>query len=163
MNDALPNASQEMAYEPLIGTEEAVVDDKGRVRLSTKKQERLGQKFVLFQDPIGCLSAVPLKIWQQRLYEILSKPASGIERDVALRDLGALAEDENSFDAQGRFVIPQRFRKSLDLNSEVVVVGSIDRIEIWNKGEYNKFMSAKKQSAAARRELAERGLPLKEE
>ena len=32
----VPNASQEMAFEPLVGTEEANVDEKGRVRLSMK-------------------------------------------------------------------------------------------------------------------------------
>src|SRR5438477_6389715 len=110
VNDALPpNASQEMALEPLIGTEEAVVDDKGRVRLSIRKQDRLGPKFVLFHDPVGCLCAFPLKVWRQKLFEVLSRPASAFDREIELRDLGAMAEDENSADAQGRFVIPQRF------------------------------------------------------
>lgn len=154
----LPSPSQEMAMEPLVGTEEANVDEKGRVRLSAKKQQRLGQGFVLFHDPVGCLSAVPAKIWRQRLYEVLTQPASAIERDIATRDLGSWAEDDINTDAQGRFVIPHRFREALGLNKEVVLVGAIDRVEIWAKPEYEKFAKAKLQHARARREMAERGL-----
>ncbi|HET6643938.1 MAG TPA: hypothetical protein VFG65_00400 [Fimbriimonadales bacterium] len=156
-----PNASQEMALEPLVGTEDATVDEKGRIRLSTKKQERLGQGFALYSDPIGCLLAFPKKVWRQKLYEILSQPASMFSRDIETRDIGAMAEDEIMLDGQGRFVIPQRFREGdPKLGREVVLVGAVDRIEIWRKDDYKKFMVAKRAYAKERREMAEKGVAL---
>jgi MraZ protein len=150
--------SQQMAIEPIVGTEDATVDEKGRVRLSVKKQDRLGRNFVLLRDPVGCLMAIPQRIWRQKLGEILTRPASAIERDIELRDIGSQAEDDVNFDAQGRFVIPQRFRTDLNLTKDVVLVGAIDRVEIWSKDEYGKFSEAKAKFAKTRREMAEKGI-----
>ncbi len=44
---------------PLLGTEEAVLDDKGRVLVSKKKRERLGETFTLILGKVGCLMMVP--------------------------------------------------------------------------------------------------------
>jgi MraZ protein len=158
MDYVAPTASHEMAQEPLVGTEEANVDEKGRIRLSVKKQDRLGRNFVLVQDAVGCLIAYPQKIWRQKLHEIMSRPASAFEREVETRDLGGMSEDDINCDAQGRFVIPVRFRDSLHIGKEVVLVGAIDRVEVWPKTEFAKFTDAKAQYGRARREAAEKGL-----
>ncbi|MGI8923990.1 MAG: division/cell wall cluster transcriptional repressor MraZ [Fimbriimonadales bacterium] len=159
-SESAPNASQEMAMEPLVGTEEATVDDKGRIRLSVKKQDRLGEKFALFHDPVGCILALPRKVWRQKLHEILSQPASLFDRDIETRDVGSMSEDDISADGQGRFVIPQRMRDDLKLTpkSPVMIVGAIDRVEIWPKADHDKFAAAKKANAKARREMAEKGV-----
>jgi DNA-binding transcriptional regulator/RsmH inhibitor MraZ len=82
-------------------------------------------------------------------------------RDIETRDIGAMAEDEIMLDGQGRFVIPQRFREGdPKLGREVVLVGAVDRIEIWRKDDYKKFMVAKRAYAKERREMAEKGVAL---
>lgn len=153
----ITSASQEMAIEPLIGTDESSVDDKGRLRLPNKKADRLGRNFVLWHDPVGCLVAYPLRIWRQKAQEILSKPASSFDREVLLRDMGAGAEDENNCDAQGRIVIPKRFRTALGLEGEVVLVGAIDRMEIWPKADFEKFTAERLKHTKSLRQMAEAG------
>lgn len=146
-----------MAHDPLIGAEEATVDEKGRVRLSKKKQDRLGNNFVAWLDPIGCIALYPKTVWQEKIHELLSLPPSSVEREMALRDLGSNAVDEMNCDPQGRFVIPIRYRNELNLNGDVVIAGCVDRCELWQKEEFEKFLVAKKEHAKTRRELAERG------
>lgn len=148
------SASTRMAFSPLVGTEDASVDDKGRIRLSQKKQDRLGNKFVAYQSPLGCLVLFPAAVWEERLSEMLAKPAGDLDRVIATRQLGAMAEDEMRCDVQGRFVIPQRFRDDMKLKGDVVVVGGVDRVEIWPKKAHEKFDADVKAKAEEMREMA---------
>ena len=148
------SASTRMAFTPLMNTEDASVDDKGRVRLSQKKQDRLGIKFIAYQSPLGCLVLYPTAVWEERLIDVMSMPAGDLERVMATRQLGAMGEDELRCDAQGRFVIPQRFRDELDLKGDVVIVGGIDRVEIWPKKVHEKFAADVEAKAEELREMA---------
>ena len=148
------SASSRMALSPLDGTEPATVDEKGRVRLSQKKQERLGMRFAGYQSPLGCLVLYPLPVWQEKLVEALGKPAGEMDRTMVSRQLGAMSDDELRCDAQGRFVIPQRFRDDLGLKGEVVIVGATDRAEIWPKGAHEKFKKEIEDKAKEMREMA---------
>jgi len=147
-------ASNRMALTPLDGTEPATVDDKGRLRLGQKKQDRLGLKFAAYQSPLGCLVLFPEGVWQERLAEMLAKPAGDLDRVIATRQLGAMSEDDLRCDAQGRFVIPQRFRESLKLAGEVMIVGGVDRVEIWPKAAHEKFRQDLETTAQEMREMA---------
>ena len=143
--------SQGFAFQPLVGMEEAVVDDKGRVRLSTKKLDRLGQPFVLHADPLGCLVLYPRNTWHERLLRVMERPAGDWERDFELHDLCAMAEDDVKCDGQGRFVIPQRFRDRIGPKSEVVILGCGDHVQIWTKSEY-ETLAAKRAEALRKRQ-----------
>ncbi len=44
----------------------------------------------------------------------------------------ASASRELEVDRQGRMVLPARMREYAELDTEVVVVGVIDRVELWN-------------------------------
>jgi DNA-binding transcriptional regulator/RsmH inhibitor MraZ len=93
-------------------------------------------------------------VWEERLGEMLAKPAGDLDRVVATRHMGAMAEDDMRCDAQGRFVIPQRFRDDLKLKGEVVVVGGVDRVEIWPKKAHEKFAADVKAKAEEMRAMA---------
>ena len=56
--------------------------------------------------------------------------ASGTSISTAMRYAYAAA-DEVAPDAQGRFIIPPRFRDRAPASTPVSVVGALDRIEIW--------------------------------
>jgi DNA-binding transcriptional regulator/RsmH inhibitor MraZ len=51
--------------KPLIGTDEATIDDKGRILVGKKKRERLGEPFAIAVGEVGCLVAYPEPVWQQ--------------------------------------------------------------------------------------------------
>ena len=141
-----------MATSPLDGSEPATVDDKGRVRLSQKKQERLGLRFAGYLSPLGCLVLYPSTVWAEKWEEVLQKPSGELERTMVSRQLGANSDDDLRLDAQGRFVIPQRFRDDLKLTGDVIVVGGGDRVEIWPKAAHDQF---KKEIEAKKKEMRE--------
>jgi MraZ protein len=44
-----------------------------------------------------------------------------------------------SADSQGRVVIPQALREYAGLAKDVVLLGQIRRVEIWDKGEWERY------------------------
>jgi MraZ protein len=60
-------------------------------------------------------------------------------------------------DKLGRVVIPQFLRTYAQLETEVVVVGVADRIEVWSSGEWERQRSeAERDSAELAEHLADR-------
>lgn len=128
-----------IGFEPLLGTDEASLDDKGRLIFSKKKRDRLGEKFVAVLGPKGCLEAFPEPIWRDMVAKLLSMDAmnEGVAEYSSLL-LGS-AEDDLRFDAQGRVVIPLRLRKQASIEKDVVIVGCGNRCEIWAKSEFEIY------------------------
>lgn len=126
-------------FQPLIGTEEAVVDDKGRLLISKKKRERLGEEFAVVLGKSGGVVVYPGKVWEMLFEEIFRVETMNPAREQYTRLVLGSAEDDLSFDGQGRMVIPKRMREEAKLNGDVLVIGCGDRIEIWNRVEWEKF------------------------
>lgn len=128
-----------LGFEPLIGTEEATLDDKGRLIFSKKKRERLGDSFVVTVGPKGCLEAYPSTIWNDMVAKLLQQDAlnEGVSEYTALL-LGS-ADDDLKFDQQGRVVIPQKLRTKAKIDRQVVIVGCGNRCEIWAKAEFDVY------------------------
>ena len=61
-------------------------------------------------------------------------------------------------DAQGRILIPAALRSYADLKKEVVVIGSFDRVEIWNAERWAKLESDAFSSGALEQAMEEMGL-----
>lgn len=127
------------AFKPLIGTEEANIDEKGRILLSKKKRERLGDDFTLVQGKVGCLIAYPKVVWDQLLSEIFAVGTMNPAREEYTRLVLATAEDDLKVDAQGRVVIPLKVRDAAGLKDKVLLIGCGDRVEIWAKSEWDEF------------------------
>ena len=115
----------------LIGTDEATIDDKGRLLVSKKKRERLGEKFVMALGPTGCIVVYTLEAWVKEVDEVMQASSTNLGRQQYSRLLSGHAEDDLSFDKQGRVVVPQKLRNLASLTEKVVIVGCIDRMEIW--------------------------------
>ncbi len=133
------NEPERNGFKPLIGTDEAVIDDKGRVLVNKKKRERLGDTFTVALGAVGCLVAYPDAVWNGMVEEILSHDSINQGREQYTRLVLGLAEDELKFDSQGRFVIPQKLRDLAQLKDRVLLVGCGDRLEIWARQEWEKY------------------------
>jgi MraZ protein len=126
----------------ITGTEVTTIDEKGRIRLPRKMHVALGDPFVLYVNPAGCISAYPVHRWNARVRAIYSLPEFSKEREIMSRDLGPNAEVGISADAQGRFVLPKRLRQLAGLETdEVVLIGCIDSLEIWTPEDRAAYMA----------------------
>ena len=152
----MPGETSDTTQKYLVGTDEATIDDKGRLLVGKKKRERLGEAFVIALGDTGCLVAYPAETWAQMVTEILSNSSINQGRQQYARLVVGSAEDELNFDRQGRIVVPIKLREAAKLRGKVVLVGLLDRMEIWAKEEYERFHADPDGYGKERREAIER-------
>jgi MraZ protein len=124
--------------KPLLGTDEATIDSKGRILVSKKKRDRLGDEFAICLGDSGCLYAYPGEKWERILDEIDRCDPTHPSLQIYTRLVLGTADDELSFDDQGRVVIPQKLRSMAKLEKDVLLIGCGDRLEIWARDEWEK-------------------------
>lgn len=138
--------------KPLLGTDEATIDSKGRILVSKKKRDRLGSGFAMCLGDNGCLYAYPAEQWEAILEEIYASDPTNPGRQVFTRLVLGEADDDLSFDDVGRVVIPQKLRAKAKLDKDVLLIGCGDRLEIWAKEEYAEFERKGEAYEAERKE-----------
>ncbi|MDR3688594.1 MAG: hypothetical protein P4L46_04385 [Fimbriimonas sp.] len=129
-------------FREILGTDEATIDNRGRILLSKKKRDRLGDSFAMALGEVGCICAYPEARWRARMKEINGYPPNNQGKLKYTRLLLAGADDELSCDPQGRVVIPKKLQEMGKLKEKVLIVGCGDRIEIWDPEEYVKYEAA---------------------
>ncbi len=113
-----------------VGRFEHSLDDKGRVVLPPTFRSRLAEGGYLTQYQ-HCLALWSPKDFEDFVERLRDKLRNQEAAPNAMRALLANAA-EIKVDAQGRIAIPQRLRDYAELGSNVVLVGSLDHVEIWN-------------------------------
>jgi MraZ protein len=121
----------------LLGNYPAKINFKGRTAIPAKYRSQLGKKIILGQWYENCLVIVSQNQWQELLKQIEQKPfISAPSRETDRFLVGGAFEIEP--DNQGRFVIPSSLREYAGLKGEVVFVGLLNRLEIWDKTKWEK-------------------------
>ena len=122
----------------LIGEYEHSVDTKGRLSMPAKLKEDIGEKFVVTKGLDGCLFGYSLTEWKNfdeklRQFPLTNKDARALMRFF----LSGATECE--IDKQGRFLIAGNLREFAELEKEVVIIGVLNKIEIWSKSKWLKY------------------------
>jgi len=125
------------------GRFEHTIDEKGRLSIPSKFRELLsarGENELVLTDFDSCLTAYPKDEW--RVLEEKMKQLSMIQKDVRnfLR-LFYSSATEVPLDPQGRILIPPQMRERARLDREVVLLGLLNKIEIWDKESWEDFMA----------------------
>jgi MraZ protein len=82
-----------------------------------------------------CLCAYDIDEWQKLIEKVNQMPqTSDAVKYFKRRVIGSAIECE--IDKQGRVLVSSALRVDAGLNSEVVLLGLGDKIEIWNKNEF---------------------------
>jgi MraZ protein len=117
-----------------VGTFEHSLDDKGRVVLPSTFRAQMNDKGYLSQwdKCLGLWTEADFADVARRLQE---KVRDGLAPQEAIRAFSANAHEVRP-DTQGRITIPQRLREFAHLERDAVVIGAIDRIEIWDAGRW---------------------------
>ncbi len=111
-----------------------VIDDKGRFFIPAKLRTELGVSFVLTKGLGKCLAAYPLSEWALFEEKIKSLPT---RKSRELQLFFVAPSQDIELDGQGRMHIPQKLREYAGLSKNLIVVGMIDHIEIWDEDEWN--------------------------
>ena len=113
------------------------VDAKGRIIMPAKFREILGDMFVVTKGLDGCLFVYPNDEWENIEKKLRTLPLTNTAARKFSRFLLAGATT-CEVDKQGRVLIPSVLREFAGLNKEVVLVGVLNRIEIWSKERWQE-------------------------
>jgi MraZ protein len=117
------------------------IDPKGRIIIPAPFREIISSnystKLYVTNAPFDkCLYIYPMEEWSRHLEKIRTKPRSDEAIRYYLRRVIASAV-EIEMDKQGRILIPASLREDAKLNANVVMAGQIEKIELWDRNEWD--------------------------
>ncbi len=115
-----------------MGQYDHSIDAKGRIIIPAKYREDLGETFVVTRGLDGCLFLYPQTEWQIFVDKLKELPSNQNTRKIQRQFLSKAMEVVT--DKQGRILIPSMLREAAALDKEVVFVGMMNRVEVWDKG-----------------------------
>ena len=115
-----------------LGQYEHTVDEKGRLIVPARYRESLGNNFIITFGLDICLFVYPLEEWKNLSEKLKSLPLGQRDARAFKRILFSRATT-CSLDSQGRVVIMKYLRDYAHIQREVMVIGVLDRLEIWSK------------------------------
>lgn len=130
------------------------LDPKGRIIIPAPLRDVIFKKYNNSKLYITnaafdkCLHIYPLDEWAKLEEKIRSLPKMEEAVNYFLRRVIASAL-ECEVDKQGRVLVPYEHRQDAGINGEVVIVGQLDKIELWDKAEWNAVTDPQKVDAKA--------------
>ena len=120
-----------------MGEYNHTVDSKGRLIVPSKFREQLGDEFVVTKGLDNCLFVYENSEWAKLEEKLRTLPLTNTAARKFSRFLLAGATT-CEVDKQGRVLIPSVLREFAGLNKEVVLVGVLNRIEIWSRERWQE-------------------------
>ncbi|WP_177505749.1 division/cell wall cluster transcriptional repressor MraZ [Anaerosinus sp.] len=122
----------------LMGEYLHIVDTKGRMILPAKFREELGTSFILTKGLDNCLFIYEASEWSVLEGKLKQLPLSKPEARAFMRFFFSGAT-QIECDKQGRILIPANLREYAKLDKDVVVIGVLNRVEVWDKNSWNSY------------------------
>ncbi len=118
------------------------VDEKGRVNLPAKMRKYVSPEandtFVVTRGFEKCLFVYPVDEWNKLEGALRNLSSYDPEHRRFIRALLELAS-ESQLDSQARLSIPQELREYAGISDEVRIIGTLDKIELWNPKIYDEY------------------------
>ena len=117
------------------------IDAKGRISLPASfRRGHETEPFILVCTQPNSLALYPDDSWNDVQNELRDLVRRNPDYGPMLLTVTANA-NEVSLDKQGRILIPDRLRQGVGLGSEALIVGAINRIEIWEPERFEASTS----------------------
>ena len=116
------------------------LDDKSRLVLPSKFRTGLGERFIITRGLEKCLYVYSIAEWNEIEKKLKTLPFTKKDARTFIRTFFSGAT-ECELDRQGRTCITSPLLAYAHIEKECVIIGANDRIEIWDKQEWDKFLS----------------------
>ncbi len=123
------------------------IDEKGRLIIPAKFREQLGNGFVITKGLDRCLWILDAESWNKLEYKLRGMSVLNPITRKLQRHFSASAIDGET-DKQGRILLPPSLRAYAELDKEVLICGTTNRIEIWNSRLFDEIKSSPEEIAA---------------
>lgn len=141
----------------LLGTYWPRLDDKGRMFLPAKFRDKLAGGLVMTRGQEHCLYVYPIAEFEKVAEQWQNGPTTNADVRAHQRLLLSGATDEIP-DKQGRVTVPAMLRDYASLTHECAVIGTGNRIEIWDAAAWQTYLSEHEDAFANRSEEVVPGL-----
>ncbi|MCF7908733.1 MAG: division/cell wall cluster transcriptional repressor MraZ [Candidatus Omnitrophica bacterium] len=130
------------------GEHNHTLDNKDRFILPAKFREKIKtlkkKKFYITRGLDGCLSLYAETAWKQ-LEEKLSTLSFTKKQSRSFNRLLFSGASEIEVDAQGRVTVPEYLKSFAQINREIVIIGVVNRIEVWDRKIWSSFYNHNKK------------------
>ncbi len=127
-----------------IGEYDCRLDDKGRFMLPAGIRRQLDpadhDTFVINRGFEQHLNLYPLKEWEKLMARVSKKVNGFTEKGRRLLRQFRNGAIPVTVDSSGRILLPQSLMQYASLKKDLMVVGSFDRVELWDKAGYEQEM-----------------------
>jgi len=127
-----------------FGTYTPKLDDKGRLFLPAKFREDLADGLVVTRGQERCLTVWSMTDFGRLTDRLREAPVTNKGTRDYVRMLFAAASQEVP-DKQGRITIPPVLREYAALSKDVMVIGAMNRIEIWDPTSWAEYSQEQEQ------------------
>lgn len=129
----------------LIGEYIHSIDSKKRLAIPSKFRIELGSKLVLTRGLDNSLFLYPKKDWDA-FVEKLKKLPLGQSDNRSFARLMLSGAIETEIDNLGRILIPEYLKDYALLKKKVVLVGVLNRLEIWSEENWQEYKNKAEKS-----------------
>jgi MraZ protein len=141
----------------LIGQYRHSLDGKNRLFIPARLRQNV-RRFVITSGLEGCLFVYTPENWKKITERLKTLPLTKADARKFLRTFLSGA-NECPVDDQGRILIPKTLCSYANIRKEVIVVGVLDRIEIWSKSNWERYQKeAEKQFVEVAEKLVDLGI-----
>jgi MraZ protein len=125
------------------------VDNKGRVNIPAKLRKYVSPEandnFVVTRGYEQCLFVYPQDEWLQLEQSIRQLSSTNPKQRFFTRTLCRHAT-EAQLDGQSRITIPRDLLQFAGIVSDVMIIGVLERIELWNPGTFEEYQQTQSES-----------------
>ncbi len=138
-----------------VGSFKYSIDAKGRIALPAKLRKYVSPEandtFILTRDSAKCIDIYPMDIWKALVDEKLRRLNQFDPKESMFLRLFLQEAAEDTLDSQSRLLIPKSLIEYAEIKNEVFILGSVNKIEVWNPDVYENYA---KENAASYEEIA---------
>ena len=122
------------------------VDEKRRIQIPAKwRPAKAGVEFTLVLWPKSeegpCLRVLPPVEMAELMRDLDAMPNTDPNKVVLKRFIGSESV-QVTLDKSGRICLPEEMARAVEIKDEAVLVGLLDRFEIWNPDRYQKVKAS---------------------
>ena len=131
------------------GSYQHTIDHKGRISIPARFRRQLSgdaeETFVILRGLESCIALYPSDEFR-RLDERLRGRSFSDENNRRYQRMMLFDSRDETLDAQGRIALPPRLITHAKLAKDVLVVGLLDHLEVWNPELFESYLQSSNRS-----------------
>jgi len=123
------------------------IDEKGRVPVPPRFRRQLEDGLVLSFSQDGCISLYPVAEWEKIANKLNSNGSFETSKMRRLKRAIFATAFPGEMDGQGRITVPAKLREYAGIESDMVLVGMNNYMELWSNEKWQSELTTSMEQA----------------